>query len=91
LRRVLADLAACGVKSVLVEGGASVAARALREGLVDRLSLFLAPRLVGGDGLPAIAGLGVSRMRHALPVDVERMERLGRDLLLEARPGPALR
>ena len=88
LRRILADLGASGVMSVLVEGGADVAARFLRAGLVDRLSLFVAPRLVGGDGRPAVGPLGVRRLREALGVRIVRIERLGDDLLFEGRPIP---
>jgi diaminohydroxyphosphoribosylaminopyrimidine deaminase/5-amino-6-(5-phosphoribosylamino)uracil reductase len=62
LRRVLADLAREGIKSVLIEGGGTVAARALREKLVDRLALFLAPKLLGSEGRPAVGALGFRRM-----------------------------
>jgi diaminohydroxyphosphoribosylaminopyrimidine deaminase/5-amino-6-(5-phosphoribosylamino)uracil reductase len=86
LRAVLEDLAACGTTSVLVEGGAAVAARALREGLVDRVVLFVAPKLVGGDGKPAIGPLGIRRMRDALVLEDVRIERLGADLVVEGRP-----
>jgi len=86
LRRVLLDLARSGVKSVLIEGGGRVAARALREGLVDRLALFFAPKLVGGDGRPMVAPLGVRQMARALAVEDLRVEALGKDLLLEGRP-----
>jgi len=86
LRRVLADLAAEGVQSVLVEGGGRVAARALREGLVDRLELFLAPKIVGGDGRPSVGPLGFARMEAALSVANLRAEWLGADLLLSGRP-----
>lgn len=88
LRRVLRDLGADGVTSVLVEGGARVAARALRDGLVDRLILFVAPKLVGGDGRPLAAELGVRRMRDALLVADLTIERVGRDWLVEGRPPP---
>ncbi len=86
LRRVLADLGAEGVQSVLVEGGGRVAARALREGLVDRLELFLAPKILGGDGRSAVGALGLSRMAAALEVEDLRAEWLGPDLLLSGRP-----
>jgi diaminohydroxyphosphoribosylaminopyrimidine deaminase/5-amino-6-(5-phosphoribosylamino)uracil reductase len=72
---------------VLVEGGGGVAARALREGVVDRVILFVAPKLVGGDGLPAIDGLGVRRMADAMPLEILSVERVGEDLRIDARPG----
>lgn len=86
LRRVLLDLARSGVKSVLIEGGGRVAARAVREGLVDRFALFVAAKLVGGDGRPMLASLGVRRMADAFAVADLRVESLRGDLLLEGRP-----
>lgn len=42
-----------GVRSVLCEGGGVLAASLLREGLVDRLYLFVAPVVIGESGIPA--------------------------------------
>jgi len=86
LRRVLRDLAVAGIKSVMIEGGGVVAAHALRGGLVDRLALFLAPKLVGGDGRPMVAALHLRRMGEAISLLDTKLERLGPDLLIEGRP-----
>jgi len=86
LRRVLADLGRTGVQSVLIEGGGQVAARALREGLVDRLELFLAPKILGADGRPMVGELGARHMADALQVEDLRVERLGEDVLVSCRP-----
>ncbi len=45
-----------GLCSVLVEGGATLAAAALAAGGVDRLLAFYAPTLIGADGRPMLAG-----------------------------------
>ena len=86
LRRVLRDLARDGVKSVLIEGGALLAARALRDRVVDRLLLFVAPKLIGADGVPAVASLATRRMKEALALEISSIERLGPDLLIQGRP-----
>jgi len=86
LGRVLRDLARSGVKSVLIEGGGRVAARALREGLVDRLAMFVALKLVGGDGRAALGSLGVRRMADAWTLADATIERMGGDLLVTGRP-----
>ncbi len=52
------ELAKRGLTRVLVEGGGELAAGLLKAGLVDRLVCFRAPRVIGGDGIAAIAGLG---------------------------------
>jgi diaminohydroxyphosphoribosylaminopyrimidine deaminase/5-amino-6-(5-phosphoribosylamino)uracil reductase len=86
LRRALEDLARAGVKSVLIEGGGKVAARALREKLVDRLALFLAPKILGVEGRPVVGALGARRMKQAIELVGLQVERLGEDLLVEGRP-----
>ena len=84
--RLLARLAERGVTSGLLEGGAALAAAALRERLVDRLFLLVAPKLIGGDGVPMVGPLGVAAPRAALAVRVLGVSRLGEDLLLRAVP-----
>ena len=88
-RVAFADLArvlgARGINSLLVEGGGAVAAEAIRAGVADRLILFLAPLLFGGDGVPAIGDLGVVRPSGAVRLEHVAVTRIGPDLVLEAR------
>jgi diaminohydroxyphosphoribosylaminopyrimidine deaminase/5-amino-6-(5-phosphoribosylamino)uracil reductase len=51
LPELLEDLAALGMASVLVEGGAKVAKAFLTEGLVDRIILFQGPEAIGEGGI----------------------------------------
>ena len=70
---------------LLLEGGRALAGAALRCGLINRLQLFLAPKLVGGSGQSGLfAGAGCELMRDALSLDPPRIERFGEDLLLTA-------
>lgn len=62
LAMVLQALGARGLTRLLVEGGGILAAALLRARLIDRLAWFHAPLLLGGDGIPAIAGLGLDRL-----------------------------
>src|SRR6266498_1840895 len=86
LRDLLAKLAARGVTHLLVEGGARVHARFLEEGLVDRVALFVAPKLLGADGVPLLASRGPARMADALRLDEVQVEKVGEDLLVLGRP-----
>jgi len=74
-----------GLTTVLVEGGATVAAQVLAAGVVDRLVLFVAPLLLAGDGVPAVAPLGLRRVADAFRVDAVAVGRAGRDLVVEGR------
>ncbi|MCY4550973.1 MAG: bifunctional diaminohydroxyphosphoribosylaminopyrimidine deaminase/5-amino-6-(5-phosphoribosylamino)uracil reductase RibD [Defluviicoccus sp.] len=65
LAAALGALAARGITSVLVEGGGKIAAALLGAGLVDRLLWYRAPLAIGGDGRPAVAGLGVDALDAA--------------------------
>jgi diaminohydroxyphosphoribosylaminopyrimidine deaminase/5-amino-6-(5-phosphoribosylamino)uracil reductase len=83
---LLTRLAARGVTHLLVEGGAAVNAAFLAAGLVDRLVLLVAPKVVGGGGLSWLAGPGVPRMADAPRLDGVKVERIGPDLLVTATP-----
>ena len=51
-----------GLNHVLVEGGAQLAGSLMRAKLVDRIVWFRAPRMMGGDGVPAAAAFGVDAL-----------------------------
>ena len=57
----------------------------LREKLVDRLLIFLAAKIIGGQkALSMMGGEGVPRIQNARPVRILKVRRLGPDLLIEA-------
>ena len=78
LREELEQLAAEGVQSLLLEGGPTLAAAFLQAELVDKLLVFVAPRL-SGDGPGMLEGL-------PRPLELSRMEArpIGDDVLLQA-------
>jgi diaminohydroxyphosphoribosylaminopyrimidine deaminase/5-amino-6-(5-phosphoribosylamino)uracil reductase len=78
LREELDALAAEGVQSLLLEGGPTLAAAFLRADLVDKLMLFVAPRIAGDGTLFAPELAEPIELRHPTA------ERLGEDLLLAA-------
>ena len=55
----LQRLGEAGLTRLLVEGGGMLAAALLKADLVDRIHWFRAPAVMGGDGAPAVAALGV--------------------------------
>ena len=79
---VLRKLAAMDVVNVLIEGGAKVAASALREKVVDKIIFFYAPKIIGGDGVAMIGDLGIRRVRQALELEDLRFAKSGKDLLV---------
>ncbi len=74
-----------GVTSVLLEGGGTLNASALRGGLVNHVRLYLAPALLGGqDAKGVVGGASPSRLAQAIRLRDVRVRRLGADILIEA-------
>ncbi len=62
LAALLQQLGSEGLTRLLVEGGGQLAAALLRHDLVDRLVWMRAPMAIGGDGLPAVAAIGLDKL-----------------------------
>ncbi len=80
---LMARLGQNGIQSILLEGGASLAGAALAAGLVDKVALFYAPKLLGGAGTPLFAGLPPANISDALPLHNLKVRRCGDDILVE--------
>ena len=81
---LLDDLGADGVLQLLIEGGADVAGRFHRAGLVDRYVVYLAPAILGGDdGRPLFAGPGGPTMADLRRGRFAAVTALGGDLRLD--------
>ncbi len=78
-------LAADGLTRVLVEGGATLASSLLNAGMVDRLLWYRAPSLMG-EGISAVASLGLTRLNDLPRLKREETIRLGDDVLETYRP-----
>lgn len=85
LARAFAALTEAGLTSVLVEGGGRLAAALLRADLVDEVHWFLAPRLLGEEGRPALGKLALGALSDAVALAGMRVERCGDDLHLTGR------
>ena len=84
---VLDDLAKRSLQSVLVEGGANIAEAFLSAGLVDKVTFFIAPRLIGGREAPgAIGGLGAERLADAVELEDVEITQRGRDYEITGYP-----
>ncbi len=73
-----------GVRHLLLEGGATVAAAFLSAGLVEDLVWFTAPKLLGA-GTRAVGDLGISTIDAALSWQVAAVERIGDDVMIRSR------
>ncbi len=77
------DLGTRGMASVLVEGGATLNANLLMRCLVDKVQFFIAPKIIGGDGLSVIGPCGVETMGQAIPLRNITSQDVDGDFLLQ--------
>jgi len=83
-RPLLKRLAGEDIVSVLIEGGAAVAASALKHGVVDKVAIFYAPKIIGGEGRVMIDSLALKKMADAIQVKHLAVRKVGSDLLVSA-------
>jgi diaminohydroxyphosphoribosylaminopyrimidine deaminase/5-amino-6-(5-phosphoribosylamino)uracil reductase len=88
LAAALTALGERGITRLLVEGGAGLAAAFFRARLVDRLVWVHAPLAIGGDGIPAIAGLDLAALADAPAFERLSTETIGDDVLTTFRVRP---
>jgi diaminohydroxyphosphoribosylaminopyrimidine deaminase/5-amino-6-(5-phosphoribosylamino)uracil reductase len=81
LAAALAALGERGITRLLVEGGGHLAAAFARAGLIDRLVWVHAPMLIGGEGIPAIAEIGLKALSEAPSFTRLSTETVGDDVL----------
>jgi len=84
LMAALQLLAKQGITSILVEGGAKLATSLLNAGLVDRLLVVIGPKIIG-KGIEAVGDLGIADVNQALRLSIEKIRRVGDDLVVVAR------
>jgi riboflavin-specific deaminase-like protein len=79
---LLRRLARLGVSSVLLEGGRGLITSALRERLVDRLVVCIAPKVIGS-GIEAVGDLDIRRLGEALTFARASFTALGQDVIFD--------
>jgi diaminohydroxyphosphoribosylaminopyrimidine deaminase/5-amino-6-(5-phosphoribosylamino)uracil reductase len=87
IKEILSVLGRRGLTSLLVEGGAEVYGSFFRERQIDKLVLFLAPLMIGGQkAKEMIGGAGVSQVTEALRFREMKVKSWFGDILVEAYP-----
>ena len=84
LPELMRELGKLGLQSVLLEGGGQLNGAFLEGKLIDRVMVFIAPLILGGnDGKGIFAGKGVTRLADALRLADMRVRRFEEDILIE--------
>ncbi len=84
LRKLMAELAEDKIMSIMIEAGGTLAASALKEGIVDKVLFFIAPKIIGGKAAPTpVAGAGFKKLSQAVNLKSSRVRMMGSDVLIE--------
>jgi diaminohydroxyphosphoribosylaminopyrimidine deaminase/5-amino-6-(5-phosphoribosylamino)uracil reductase len=87
LREVMKELCRREIQSVLVEGGTEVAGAFIDARLVDKITLMVAPLVIGGHEAPvAVGGAGAKTLCDALRLSGVRVEKHGEDIEITGYP-----
>lgn len=74
------------INHLWVEAGATLSRSLIREGLVDELILYIAPKLMGNDGRGLLGDLGFTSLEQAIELDIKDVTMVGKDLRIIANP-----
>ena len=84
MKKLIKLLGQSGITSILVEGGGGLNASALKERIVDKVVLFLAPLIIGGESAPGVVGGGgIKSLKQALNIKGLTVTPVGADWMVE--------
>jgi diaminohydroxyphosphoribosylaminopyrimidine deaminase/5-amino-6-(5-phosphoribosylamino)uracil reductase len=84
LKDMMKKLAGLGITNILVEGGGTLIGTLFDEGLVDKVCIFISPKIIGGkDAITSVEGKGITRINKAIKLRGVKLKRIGEDFLIE--------
>jgi len=84
LKEVVKRLGQEGIDSILIEGGGTLNFSALQEDIVDKVIVYIAPKILGGEkSKSSIAGQGFSQLEEGIQLTDMRYRKTGKDLVIE--------
>lgn len=82
LKELVKELGKSEIASVMIEGGAELSGNAIKEGIVNKLLIFTAPKIIG-NGLGPIKNLGIKKVNKAIKLKNISTKNIGKDFLVE--------
>ena len=84
LKPLFKQLAKKKIMSILIEGGATVIGQALKEKLIDKMHVYIAPKIIGSqDALHSIVGLNIKDINKAVTLKNITSKFIGDDIFVE--------
>ncbi len=91
LPSLMTRLGEMSIDSILLEGGGELNWSALNSGIVQRVQVYIAPKILGGATAKSpVAGLGAPSPNAAVYLSQPEITRFGKDILLESEVLPCL-
>jgi diaminohydroxyphosphoribosylaminopyrimidine deaminase / 5-amino-6-(5-phosphoribosylamino)uracil reductase len=84
LEALVAELYKREIQSFLLECGPDLAFNALSAGIIDKIVVFVAPKILGGREIPAVGGDGIEKLSEAIALEDWRIQTAGPDVMLTA-------
>ena len=82
LNHALNFLKSRGIETVLVEGGSKVITAFLKQRLVSKLFITVAPIIIG-EGIPSVGDIGVRSMKQVYKPEIIKIKKMGKDFVWE--------
>jgi diaminohydroxyphosphoribosylaminopyrimidine deaminase/5-amino-6-(5-phosphoribosylamino)uracil reductase len=88
---LMEKLGSLSIDSILLEGGARVNDSAFSQGIIQKMILYIAPKIIGGEKTKTVVGGdGINSLDQAYPLIIESMEQIGADMKITAYQEEAL-
>lgn len=85
LQSLMIELGKRDIDGILLEGGATLSFSALEENIVDKIQVYIAPKIIGGEkSKTSIGGKGIEKLSDAIMLNNMTVKSVGTDLLIEA-------
>lgn len=84
LNKLVEKLGILGIDSILIEGGATLNFSALESNIVDKVTVYIGPKIFGGkDALTAVEGDGIEKVKEAFNLKLINVNNYNQDICLE--------
>ncbi|MDO5396410.1 MAG: bifunctional diaminohydroxyphosphoribosylaminopyrimidine deaminase/5-amino-6-(5-phosphoribosylamino)uracil reductase RibD [bacterium] len=83
LKYLMRILGRMKIDSVLIEGGASLHTSALKYGIVNKVQIYVAPKIIGQEGRSAFGPMGVKTVDAAFKLSAPKLTMFDNDILIE--------
>lgn len=84
LKKLMIELGNIGVDGILLEGGSTLNYSALEEGIVDKVQVYIAPKIIGGEKAKTpVGGIGIEKLKDHFKVKNIQVSKIGQDILIE--------